>query len=324
MLIPVLIGVSLLTFVLVRVLPGDPVLLIVSETATAEDIAAARARYGLDRPLAVQYLAYVGGVLQGDLGRSITTNASVAEQLARRIPLTLELVGYALVLALAMAVAGGLYAARRAGRAADHVTRVGALAGNALPDFWLGLVLILLCYQFLGIAPAPTGRIGAGHDVPWATGFITLDALLAGDGRAFVSALHHLMLPVATLAIVITAPLLRSVRASALEVIESDSYRCAEAHGLPQRLIARGYLLRAALVRLPTLAAIVFGNLLGGSVLIEYVFSWQGMGQWALRGLLVRDYPVIQAFVLVTATAYVLVFLLADLLQAALDPRVRV
>jgi peptide/nickel transport system permease protein len=201
---------------------------------------------------------------------------------------------------------------------------MGALAGNSLPEFWLGLILILVAYQMLGIAPPPTGRIDSAFSVPAVTGFITLDTLVAGNPAAFLSALHHLMLPVLTLAIVITAPLLRSVRASAIEVIESDSYRCAEAHGLRDRVLLYGYLLRLTLIRLPTLAAIVFGNLLGGSVLIEFVFSWQGLGQWALRGLLLRDYPVIQAFVLVTATFYVLVFLLADVIQAALDPRIKV
>jgi peptide/nickel transport system permease protein len=324
LLIPVLIGVSLAAFFLIRVLPGDPVLLIVPETATPADIEIARERYGLDRPLPEQYLSYLGGMLQGDFGTSITTNGPVGTQLAQRIPLTLELVSYALLIALVISIAGGVYAARRSGRLPDHVTRMLALAGNSLPEFWLGLVLILIFYQWLGLAPAPAGRIGSGFDVPTVTGFISIDALLSGNPAAVGSALHHLMLPVLTLAIVITAPLLRSVRASAIEVADSDSYRCAEAHGLKQRVLTRAYLLRPTLIRLPTLAAIVFGNLLGGSVLIEFVYSWQGLGQWALRGLLLRDYPVIQAFVLVAATAYVLVFLLADVLQAALDPRIKV
>ena len=324
LLIPVLIGVSLLTFCLVRVLPGDPVLLIVPETATSADIEAARARLGLDRPLVEQYLSYVGDMLNGDFGTSITTSGSIANQLARRIPLTLELVVFALAAALLISIVGGLYSARHAGKLPDHFTRIVSLAGNSLPEFWLGLVMILVFYQMLGLAPAPAGRIGPGFDVETVTGFISIDALLSGNPAAFGSALHHLMLPVLTLAIVISAPLLRSVRASALEVRESDAYRCAEAHGLKERVLTRAYLLRPALVRLPTLAAIVFGNLLGGSVLIEFVYSWQGLGQWALRGLLLRDYPVIQAFVLVAATAYVLVFLLADVLQASLDPRVKV
>lgn len=324
LLIPVLIGVSLLTFVLVRVLPGDPVLLIVPETATEADIAAARERFGLDRPLAVQYVEYLAGLVAGDFGTSITTNAPVGVQLAQRLPVTLELVAGAMVLAMAAALAGGLYAALHAGGVADHSLRLGSLAGNALPDFWLALIFILVFYHLAGIAPAPAGRIGPEFQVPRVTGFITLDAALSGDPAALRSALAHLALPVLTLAVVITAPLLRAVRAAALEVIGSDAYRCAAAHGLSGRRLARHYLFRPTLARLPTLAAIVFGNLLGGSVIIEYVFSLQGLGQWALRGLLLRDYPVIQAFVLITATGYMIVFLLADIAQAALDPRVRV
>lgn len=321
---PVLIGVSLLTFALVRVLPGDPVLLIVPETATEADIEAARERFGLDRSLPVQYADYLSGLVTGDFGNSITTNAPIANQLAQRLPVTLELVVLALALALVLAVVGGIFAARCAGRPSDQALRVGSLAGNAMPDFWLALILILIFYQMLGIAPPPTGRIGNGFDVQTVTGFMVIDAALSGDLAALRSALGHLALPVITLAIVITAPLLRTVRAAAIEVIESDAYKCAAAHGLTERHLTRFYLLRPTLARLPTLAAIVFGNLLGGSVLIEFVFSWQGLGQWALRGLLVRDYPVIQAFVMVTATGYVLIFLLADIAQAALDPKVRV
>ncbi|WP_306118076.1 MULTISPECIES: ABC transporter permease [unclassified Roseitalea] len=324
LLIPVLIGVSIASFFLIRLIPGDPVLLIVPETATDADIAAARERLGLDQPIPVQYLRYLGGLLQGDFGTSITTNRPIATDLAQRLPMTLELITFAMLLALAVSVALGVYAARRLNRLPDMLTRIGAIVGNSLPEFWLGIMLILLFYQILGIAPAPTGRIGSDFAVPTVTGLITVDTLLAGRWDSFVNALSHLALPVVTLAIVISAPMIRSVRASAIEVMQSDSYRCAAAHGLPERKLVNGYLMRQTLGRLPALAALVFGNLIGGSVLIEFVFSWQGLGQWALRGLQVRDYPVIQTFVLVTATAYVLVFLIADIVQAILDPRVRI
>lgn len=323
LLIPVLIGVSLIAFFLIRLLPGDPVLLVVPETATAADIAAARERLGLDQPILTQYLNYVGGALQGDFGRSLTTNRSISTDLAQRIPLTLELLIYAMAVALALAVWGGVMAARHAHKLPDKVMRFGSLFGNSVPEFWLGLMLILLFYQGLQVAPAPLGRVAMDLSVPTQTGFILVDTLLAGNRGAFLSALHHLMLPVATLAITVTAPLLRSVRASALEVLASDSYRCAAAHGLATSVLRRNYLMRQTLIRLPALSAIVFGNLLGGSVLIEYVFSWQGLGQWALRGMQLRDYPVIQAFVLVAATTYVVIFLVADVIQAALDPRVK-
>lgn len=322
-LIPVLIGVSLISFFLIRMLPGDPVLLVVPETATAADIAAARTRLGLDQPIPVQYWHYLGNVLQGDFGTSITTNRPVATDLRQRIPITIELLVYAMIGSILLAVAGGIAAAKHLRKLPDRAMRILALIGNSLPEFWLGMMLILLFYQMMQVAPAPSGRIDADLAVPVQTGVIVIDAALSGSWASLSSALQHLVLPVLTLMIVVTAPMLRSVRASAIEVLESDNYRCAEAHGLSGGVLTRAYLMRPSLIRLPALAAIVFGNLLGGSVLIEYVFSWQGLGQWALRGLQVRDYPVIQAFVLVAACAYVLVFLLADVIQAALDPRVR-
>ncbi|MFD0660572.1 ABC transporter permease [Thermocatellispora tengchongensis] len=323
-LLPVLLGVVVLTFLLVRVLPGDPIRTILGPNATAEDAAAARARYGLDQPVWRQFLDYLGGLVTGDLGTSIQSGAPVAGELAVRIGPTLELVVIALALALVVATALGIWSARRAGRFGDHTVRIAALVGNSLPEFWLGLVLVLLGYSVLGWAPAPSGRVDPDTDLSLLTGADLLDAALTGNGPAFVSALHHLMLPVLTLAIVIVAPLLRSVRASALEVLASEAYAAAEAHGLRGRLLLRGYLLRATLVRLPALAALVFGFAIGSTVLIEYVFSWQGFGQWALRGLLYRDYPVVQASVLLIALFYVVVFLIADVVHAALDPRVRI
>jgi peptide/nickel transport system permease protein len=262
--------------------------------------------------------------VRGDFGRSILTSNVISEQLAQRIPPTLELILPALLLAIVLALLLGIPAALHAGSAGDQATRLGALAANAMPEFWLGLVLILIFYSQLGIAPPPSGRIAPGLGIPVVTGFMTVDTLLAGRFDAFLSELGHLALPVITLAIAITAPLLRSVRASALEIINSEAYDCAVAHGLSRRQLLRGYLLRGTLARLPTLAALVFGTLIGGSVLVEIVFSWQGVGQWAMRGMLLRDYPVIQAFVLIVAVAYVLVFLLADVLHAALDPRVKI
>lgn len=321
---PVLLGVVVVTFLLVRVLPGDPIRTILGPNATAADAAAARARYGLDQPLWRQFLDYLQGLVTGDLGTSIQSGGSVGAELAVRLGPTLELVLLSLAAALLLATLLGIWSARRAHRAGDHSIRVLALAGNSLPDFWLGLVLILIGYSVLGWFPAPSGRVDSAAGLTPITGSGLLDSLLTGNGAAFISVLHHLALPVATLTIVITAPLLRSVRASALEVLGSEAYTAASAHGLGKRLLRRGYLVRTTLVRLPPLAALVFGFGIGSIVLIEYVFSWQGFGQWALRGLLFRDYPVVQASVLVFAACYVLVFLIADVVQAMLDPRVKI
>lgn len=324
MLAPVLAGVSIFCFLLIRVLPGDPVLSIVPQSATEEDIERARARYGLDRPVVEQYGAYMAGVIRGDFGDSIQTNRPVVDQIAERLPRTLELVVLGFLLSLGASIVLGLFAALHSGSLGDHVSRVGALVANSLPEFWLGLVLILVFFAVLDIAPGPTGRIGTGIDYEVITGSLIVDSIVTGNTRALVSSLHHLVLPVLTLAVIVVAPMMRSVRASALEVMRSDSYRCALAHGLGSKTLLFGYVLRETMVRVPVLAALVLGNLIGGSVLVETVFSWQGFGQWALRGLLLRDYPVIQAYVLVTASFYVVAFLVADIVQAALDPRIRV
>ncbi|MDF5754221.1 ABC transporter permease [Spongiactinospora sp. TRM90649] len=323
-LVPVLLGVIIVTFVLVRVLPGDPIRSILGQNATDADAAAARARFGLDQPMWRQFLDYLGGLFTGDLGTSIQSGASVAGEMAVRIGPTLELVVISVTIATALATVLGIWSARRAGRTGDHTLRVLALLGNSVPEFWLGLVLVLVGYSALGWFPAPSGRVDPDTGLSLLTGADLLDAALTGNGPALASAAAHLVLPVLTMVVVILAPLMRSVRASALEVLASEAYQAGAAHGLSQRVLLRGYLTRAALVRLPALAALVFGFAIGATVLVEYVFSWQGFGQWALRGLLYRDYPVVQASVVVIALCYTLVFLVADVVHAALDPRVRI
>jgi peptide/nickel transport system permease protein len=227
------------------------------------------------------------------------------------------------MLALVVGIVFGIYSALRAGRVGDQVVRFGALGGAAIPDFWLGLILIFVFYYKLGWAPAANGRLGDVVHLAPITHIDLLDAVLRANWAAIRSVLAHLALPVATLTIAYSAPIIRGVRASAVQVLASDAYRCAEAHGLPARMRVLRYLLRESLVGLPTLAALLYGYLIGGAVLVEFVFSWQGFGQWAVHGMQFRDYPILQGFVLVSAMAYVVVFLLADLLHAFLDPRIR-
>jgi peptide/nickel transport system permease protein len=312
-----------LVFALVRVLPGDPIRTIVPETATEADIAAAKQRYGLDKPIVTQYWIYLRGALHGDFGNSFQTTRPVSQEMLEKLPATLELTTSALVIALALAIGLGLLSAVKSGKLPDHLSRVLALIGTSLPEFWLGILLIFLLYYVWGIAPPPSGRLAQGIVLTRVTGFEVLDALLTGNGKAFWSALSHLALPVTTLVVVITGPLTRSVRAAALDVLDSNAYGCAVAHGLTGWRRWQSYLARPSLAGLPTLAALVYGTLLGGAIMIEYVFSWQGFGQWALRGLVYRDYPVIQAFVLIVATFYVVIFLVADVLHALLDPRIK-
>ncbi|MFI7025430.1 MULTISPECIES: ABC transporter permease [unclassified Micromonospora] len=323
-LIPVLLGVVVLTFLIVRVLPGDPVRSILGQNASEADAEAARARFGLDQPLWRQFLDYLGGLVTGDFGTSIQSGGSVGAEMALRIGPTLELVVIAVSIALVVATVLGVWSARRANSVGDHGVRIFALVGNSIPEFWLGLVLVLVGYSMLGWFPAPSGRVDPDTNLTPLTGAGLVDAALTGNGPALASAAAYLALPVLTLVVGVMAPLLRSVRASALEVLNSEAYTAAAAHGLPQRTLLYGYLLRSTLLRLPALAALVFGTAIGSTVLVEYVFSWQGFGQWALRGLLYRDYPVVQASVVVIALCYVLVFLIADVVHAILDPRVRI
>jgi peptide/nickel transport system permease protein len=321
--VPVLLGVVILTFLLVRVLPGDPVQAFVTPSSTAEDIEAIRQRLGLDVSLWQQFLDYFAGLFTGDLGTSIQSGIPITVELSSRIGPTLELVLLSVAIAVVLSVILGVWSALRVNRPVDQVVRVGSLVGTAMPEFWLGLILIIIGYQQLHWFPGPTGRMDRGIELQTITGAEALDALLTWNLPALGSALSHLALPVLTIVIGVTASLLRSVRAAALEILASTPWQTARAHGVRGGALYYGYLLRGTLSKIPTLVAIVLGNVLGGVVLVEYVFSWQGMGQWLLRGLLFRDYPVVQTGVLVIAVVYAVAYLIADLVHAMLDPRVK-
>jgi peptide/nickel transport system permease protein len=321
--VPVLFGISVVTFVLLRVVPGDPLRSLLPQSATQADLERIRARYGLNHSVFEQYWIYLKNLLHGDFGRSFQTGVPVTHEMGQRLGPTIELVTIALLVALLVGVTLGIVSALRSGRLSDHLIRVGSLGATAIPEFWLGLLLVLVFYYELGLVAAPVGRYGAEFSFPSVTRIDLIDAAIAGNAGAVQSVLSHLLLPVAALAAVTSAPITRTVRASALAALTSESYRCGEAHGLPRRTLVRHYVLRSAFVGVPTLAALIYGNLLGGAVLIEFIFGWQGFGQWALQGLQVRDYPVVQAFVLVSATVYVVVFLVADVVHAILDPRVK-
>lgn len=321
--VPVVLGVVVFSFFLVRVLPGDPVQAFVTQGSTADDIEAIRRRLGLDQPLLQQFVVYLGGLFVGDLGTSIQSGVPVSVELATRLAPTLQLVFLAVLVALMVSLVLGIWSAARVNRPVDHVTRLGSLLGTALPEFWLGLVLIVIGYRALGWFPGPTGRIDPAVAPTPLTGAEVIDAAITFNGPALGSALAHIALPLLTIVIGVSASLMRSVRAAALGIRASAPWQTARAHGVRGGALLYGYLVRGTLARIPTLTAIVTGNVLGGIVLVEYVFSWQGMGQWLLRGLLTRDYPVVQAGVVIIALVYASAYLVADLVQAALDPRVR-
>ncbi|MBC9179310.1 ABC transporter permease [Pseudoroseomonas ludipueritiae] len=322
-LVPVLLGVVLASFLLTRLLPGDPAVFFAnSVTADAGTVAALRARMGLDLPLWQQFLAYLAQLARGDLGQSIQTGQPVAADLLQRLPASAELTLVALGAALLLALPLGIAAALRPGSVIDHACRLVSVAGVALPSFVTGLLMIYLFYFRLGLAPEPIGRLDPfAIPPPRVTGFLLLDTLLAGNGAGFLAAARQLVLPAATMALFALAPLARMTRAAMLDVLGSDFIRAAHAHGLGRRRIVFSYALRNALLPVVTTLGMVFSSMLGANVLVERVFAWPGIGSYALDALMGLDYAPVQGFMLVMAGLLVGVNLLVDLLSAIIDPR---
>lgn len=322
--IPTLFGVTVITFVLTYLLPGNPALVKAGPLATPEHIAEMERAMGLDRPMVVQYWRYLGGVLGGDLGESATTGRPVLQDLLQRVPATLELTLASLAIALAIGIPLGVVAAVRRDGWLDHLSRLLGVGGVAMPTFWTGLLALYVFFYLLGVAPPPLGRIGAGITAPpRVTGLYTVDALLAGQWAALGSALHQLMLPALTLGFSVMAPLTRMVRATMLEVLESDYIKAAWAAGLPRRTVVYGDALRNCMIPVITLIGVVFGFLMAGNVVVESVFAWPGIGNYALTSMMSKDSGPIQSFVLFVAVVYVLVNLLVDVVYGLVDPRIR-
>jgi peptide/nickel transport system permease protein len=321
---PTLFGVTLLAFALTYLLPGNPALVKAGPLATPEHVAEIERRMGLDRPVPVQYWRYLTGLLHGDLGESSSTGRPVLEDFRQRIPATLELTLASLVVALAIGIPLGVLSAVHRDSGLDHVSRLLGVGGVAMPSFWTGLLLVYLCFYLLGVAPAPLGRIAPDVSPPSRlTGLYVADAVLTGNVRALASSLHHLMLPALTLGFAVMAPLMRMVRATMLEILESDYVKAAWAAGLPRRRVVYGDALRNALIPVITLLGVIFGFLMAGNVVVEMVFAWPGLGHYAVTSLLTKDPGPIQSFVLLVAVMYVFVNLAVDLLYGLADPRIR-
>ena len=322
--IPTLIGVIIVTFLLTRVLPGDPAVYFAGPAATPDSIAEIRKGLGLDKPLPEQFVRYVGDLAHGNFGNSLSTGRPVATEIASRLPASAELTLLGLFVSLVIAVPLGILAAVKQGSWIDHTCRVVATAGVSLPVFFTGLLLVYAFYYQLGWAPAPLGRLDAFASAPpQITGFYLIDSLVTGNFEVFRSALSQLILPVATLAIFSLAPIARMTRASMLAVLTSEFVRTARASGLDTRTVIITYAFRNAMLPVVTTLGMVFSFLLGANVLVEKVFAWPGIGSYAVEALLQSDFAPVQGFVLTMAVLYVVLNLVIDILYGVIDPRVR-
>lgn len=318
-----LIAISLVTFVIVR-MAGTPVYLMVGDDFTTEMVESANRRLGLDQPVHVQYLRYLWGLLRGDLGVSRFTFNPVTVDIALRLPATLELATVALFMMMLWGVPAGVLAAVRERTMIDRAILVVPKLGVSTTQFWLGLLLIYFLYYRLGIFPEPSGRMPLSAVAPPSvTGFLTIDSLLAGDTRSFGLALRHLILPAFTLAFTISPGTLLMTRATVRNILKTDYVRTARAFGLPRGLLFSKYIFRNAFPPVLTVLAVAYGSFIGGTVLVEVVFSWPGIGRYAVDALSRSDFEPIVGLVLLSSVAYALVYLLTDILNAVMDPRYR-
>jgi ABC-type dipeptide/oligopeptide/nickel transport system permease component len=318
---PTLLGLALIVFAVSHVIPTDPARIMAGENATPDQVAMIRHQFGLDRPLPVQFVRYLHDVISGNMGISLYTQRPVAEDLWARLPATLELALYAIVLAVAAGVPLGVVAALRRNSLLDHAVRVVTVAGLAMAAFWLAILLQLLFSMWLGWTPVQ-GRIDGWGPDP-ITGFYTVDAILRGDWTTLGQSLRHLALPVLTLALPAMATIVRFTRAGVLNVASSNFVFYQTAMGIPRRRVIWKYILRSAFIGTLTQIGLIFGNLIAGAVVVETVFDWPGLGGFAVNSILHSDYNAIMGFTLFIGVVFILVNLLVDVAQAVLDPRGR-
>jgi peptide/nickel transport system permease protein len=320
--IPVLLGVSIVVFFMVRAIPGDPAQLLLGQQATQAQVEQVRENMGLDKPVIVQYGIFLADAVRGDLGDSIVTGRPVTTELLARFPATLELTAFAMLVAILVGVPVGVISAVKQYSLLDKFTSVLALTGISMPIFWLAMILIVIFFVNLGWLPFP-GRLSTGYAVTSMTGLVLVDSLLTLNFAAFWDGLKHLILPAIALGTIPMAVIMRMTRSSMLEVMGEDYVRTARAKGVvPWRVIFK-HALRNAMLPTVTVIGLQAGLLMGGAVITETIFSWPGVGQIAYDSVNRRDYAMIQGVVLYGATLFVLVNLVVDVLYAVLDPRVR-
>lgn len=322
-LVPTFLGVTFIAFILIRLVPGDPVMMLVGERGISpERHAELMAQLGLDRPWPIQYLAFLGNILQGDFGRSVVTREPVLSEFLALFPATVELALAGMLVALVIGLPAGILAAVKRGSFVDHTVMGISLTGFSMPIFWWGLLLIILFSGTLQWTPV-SGRISLLYFVEPVTGFMLIDSLLSDESGAFGSAVSHLVLPAIVLGTVPLAVVARQTRSAMLEVLGEDYVRTARAKGLPPRRIIGLHALRNALIPVVTVVGLLVGTLFGGAILTETIFAWPGVGKWLVDSIGRRDYPAVQGGVVLIATIVMLVNLGVDLLYGLINPRIR-
>ena len=320
--VPVVLMISLFVFLLLHAAPGDPADMLVSDQASAQDIKEARERWGIDQPIHIQYWRFLVSAVTGDFGRSFKYDEPVMVLVAQRFPATLELAFFATLIAICLGVPLGILASSRPNSWFDNVSSVGGFFGVSMPNFWLAIMLILLVSGYFNLLPSG-GRNTFGVPGEPITGFLILDSLVTRDWAALQDAAKYLVLPAIVLGVNMTGLLMRMTRSSMLEVLSEDYIMTARAKGLSERAVIWSHALKNARIMIITVVGLEFGALISGSIIVESVFSWPGIGQLLLAGITARDYPLITGLVLVYTCLFIVVNLVVDLLYAATDPRIR-
>lgn len=322
----VIFGAMTLVFFATKAIPGDPIAAMLGLEGMRYPalVEAVTKTWNLDKPVWVQYVTYMNNLFHGNLGKSIWTKQAVSKDLMIRLPATIELAISTFIVAMAISIPIGIISATRKDSPVDHLSRIFSTVGIGAPSYWWGIILLFIFYLNLGMLSS--GRLSAqysANDIPFVTGMYTIDSLIGGRFDMFIDACKHLILPALALGFAINAMTMRLTRSSMLEVIESDYVRTARMKGLPERVVIYRHALRNALIPTLTYAGILFGTLLGGSVLVETVFSWRGMGEYSVRAIFASDYPAIMGVTFVMALVYSTSNLLVDILYGLIDPRVR-
>lgn len=322
-LIVVFLGVSIFTFFISHVIPGDPARMLVGPHASQEALETTRAQLGLNQPIMVQYEKYMVDLVHGDLGTSIRTQRSVTSELLKYFPATLELTMVSMVLAIVFGIILGVAAAVNRNKWIDHASRIFSLVGVSTPLFWSGVIALIVFYKLIPIFPA-SGRIDTFISPPSdITGLYIIDGLITGNFKVVISAIHHIILPAVCLAYVQLAIVARQVRSSMIDVLEQDYIRTAKSCGIPMRTIIYKYALKNALLPTLTVTGLTIGELLGGAIITETIFGWPGMGKYVMDSIAFLDFPSIMGFTLVVSFSYVLINIAVDILYSFLNPQIR-